>query len=303
MILTAKTITEINTIRKFRQILTFEFELIICILRMKLFVISMLFLMPCFAFGQLFPKLPDFRGNIEKVTEKRYGKALNQDKKDSAVFKPRKYSGRKYTYQFDENSKLKSRSDIFQNKVLTEYTYQRNNQGGRIMEREIVEKDNDGRAGDYVEYENFIDSVGQITKVNYWAFDHRKNARELFMIEMNAEYKQGKLMSFTSHPVNEKGDIDTGEKCELFYDSAGRLIRIDRIDLESNLKTELLYTLEANGFLDHYSIDFLVGLPIYGKNPKQDIYYKCDSHGNWVKKYRITNKKKIIEARRTIKYQ
>ena len=270
---------------------------------MKLAVISILFLMPILAFGQLFPKLPEFRGNIEKVTERRYGKELNQTKKDSAVFKPGKYSGWKYTFLFDENSKLKSRTNSFQNKVLTEYAYQRNKVGDRIIEREIIEKDNRGHAGDCVEYENFLDSDGRITKVNFWAVDHQKNTRELFMVEMNAEYKQGKLMSFTRHNISEAGKMDTGEKCELFYDSADRIVRIERKDIESDLKTELSYTLNTNGFLDHYSIDFLVGLPVYGKNPKQDIYYKCDKQGNWIRRYWLADKKKFVEAKRIIKYK
>jgi len=270
---------------------------------MKLVFILVLLLLPSITFGQLFPKLPEFRGNIEKVIEKRYGKELNPTKKDSAVFKPGKYSGWKYTYLFDENSKLKSRINSFQNKVLTKYSYQRNKMGDRIIEREIIEKDDRGHAGDYVEYENFTDSDGRITKVNFWAVDQQKNTRELFLIEINAEYRQGKLISFTRHNVSEKGDIDSGEKCELFYDSADRLVRIERKDIESDMKTELSYTLNTNGFLDHYSIDFLVGLPVYGKNPKQDIYYNCDKHGNWVKKYWLADKKKLVEAKRTIKYK
>lgn len=270
---------------------------------MKLVFIFVWFLLPSITFGQLFPKLPEFRGNIEKVTEKRYGKELYPTKKDSAVFKPGKYSGWKYTYLFDENSKLKSRTNSFQNKVLTEYAYQQIKIGDRIIEREIIEKDDRGNAGDYVEYENFADSDGRITKVNFWAVDQQKNTRELFLIEMNAEYRQGKLISFTRHNVSEKGDVDTGEKCELFYDSADRLIRIERKDIESNLTTKVSYTLNPKGFLDHYSIDFLVGLPVYGKNPKQDIYYKCDKHGNWVKKYRLADKKRLIEAKRSIKYK
>ena len=270
---------------------------------MKPAVISILFLMPVLTFGQLFPKLPEFRGNIEKVTERTYGKELNQTKKDSAVFKPGKYSGWKYTYLFDENSKLKSRTNLFQNKVLTEYAYQRNKVGDRMIEREIIEKDNRGHSGDYVEYENFLDSDGRITKVNFWAVDHQKNTRELFMVEMNAEYKQGKLMSFTRHNISEAGKMDTGEKCELFYDSADRIVRIERKDIESDLKTELSYTLNTNGFLDHYSIDFLVGLPVYGKNPKQDIYYKCDKQGNWIRRYWLADKKKFVEAKRIIKYK
>ncbi len=270
---------------------------------MRILITSLFLLFSVGSFGQLFPKLPEFKGNIEKVTEKRYGKELNPTKKDSAVFKSGKYSGWKYTYLFDKKSKLKSQINSFHNKVSTEYFYQRKKMSDRITERETIRKDIQGHSGDYIEYENFIDSDGRITKVNYWTADHRKNTRELFMIESNAEYKLGKLISFTRQNVSETGVVDAGERCELFYDSAGRIVKIERNDIGSNLKTELLFTLNANGFLDHYSVDLLVGLPVYGKNPKQDIYYKCDRHGNWVKKYRLSGEKKNIEAKRRIKYK
>lgn len=270
---------------------------------MKKFVAYIFLLLPCIAFGQLFPNVPEFRGNIKKVTEKRYGKELNPTKKDSGVFKPGKYSGWKYTYLFDKNSKLVKRTNSFQNKMQTDYTYLRSKTGDRIIEQEIIQNDNKNQSGNMIEYENFTDSNGRITKVNFWSVDQKKNTRELFLVEMNADYKQGKLMSFTRHNVREKGEMDAGEKCELFYDSADRLMRIERNDIESDLKTVLYYTYNNNGFLDHYSVDFLVGLPVYGKNPKQDIYYKCDSRGNWVRKYWLSGTKKLVEAKRIIKYK
>ena len=270
---------------------------------MRILITSLFLMFSVGSFGQLFPKLPEFRGNVEKVTEKQYGKEQIPTKKDSSVFKPGKYSGWKYTFLFDENSKLKSRKNSFRNNVLTEYTYQRNKIGDRNIEREIIERDNEGHAGDFVEYENFVDLDGRITKVNYWVGNHQKQTRELFMIEMNAVYKEGKLISFTRHNVNDAGVMDSGERCELFYDSANRIVRIERKDIESDLKTELSYSLNPNGFLDHYSIDLLVGLPVYGKNLTQNIYYKCDSHGNWVKKYTLADQEMIIEAKRKIKYK
>jgi hypothetical protein len=255
------------------------------------------------SFGQLFPKVADFHGDIEKVTEKRYGKELNPTKNDSGVFKPGKYSGWKYTYLFDENSKLAKRTNSFQNKILTDCTYLRSKTGDRIIEQEIVQPGNKNQPASMIEYENFTDPEGRIAKVNFWAVDQQKNTRELFLVETNAHYKQGKLKSFTRHNVSRTGELDAGEECELFYDTADRLIRIERKDIESDLKTVLYYTYNNSGFLDHYSVDFLVGLPVYGKNPKQDIYYKCDTHGNWVRKYWLSGEKKLVEAKRIIKYK
>lgn len=270
---------------------------------MKLIVISIVLLLPFISFGQLFPNVADFQGDVAKVVEKRYGKEYNPWRRDSGSYKPGVYSGWKYIYLFDENSKLVKRTNSFQSKIQTDYTYLRNKAGNRIIEQEIIQNDDKNQSGNMIEYENFTDSDGRITKVNFWAVDQKKNTRELFLVEMNANYKQGKLMSFTRHNVNEKGELDAGEKCELFYDSAGRLIRIERNDIETDLKTVLYYTYNRNGFLDHYSVDFLVGLPVYGKNPKQDIYYKCDTRGNWVRKYWLSGKKKFVEAKRSIKYK
>lgn len=270
---------------------------------MKLIIISILSLLPGFAVAQLFPKTIDFHGNITKVTEKRYGKELNPAKKDSVVFKPGKYSGWKYTYFFDEKSKIVKQTNTFQDKIQSVYSYQRSKIGDRVIEREVIESGKNAEAGKAIEYENFTNTEGRIAKVNYWSVDTRKNTRSLFLTETDAEYKLGKLVSFTRHNVDDAGNLDAGEKCELFYDTSGRLIRIERKDIESDLKTVLDYTYNPKGFLDHYSVDFLVGLPIYVKNQIQEVYYKCDSHGNWVKKYWLADKKKLIEAKRIIKYK
>lgn len=271
---------------------------------MKLFVISIFLLFPFVGEAQLFPNVVDFHGKIDKVTEKKYGKEYATNKKDSGVFKPGRFSGWKYIYLFDENSKLTKQVNIFLNQVQAESIYQRTKTGDKIViEREIISYTDLTKPGNCVEYENFINQKGQIQKVNYWSVDLKKNTRELFLVESDAEYRGERLQSFVRHNVNEKGDLDTGERCELIYDGAGRLIRIERKDIETELKTILNYTYNPHGFLDHYSVDFMVGLPVWGKNPKQDIYYKFDRQGNWVRKYWYSGKKRYIEARRVIKYK
>lgn len=270
---------------------------------MRTFFTTLFLLLSVVTFGQLFPKVADFHGNIVRVTERRYGKEMIPTKKDSGVFKPGKYSGWKFVYYFDQDSKLVKRVNTFQGKVYTEYSYQRTHSGDSYTEKEIIEKDEFNPASESVEYENFIDQNGRITSVNFWAIDRKGKSRELFMVEKNPEYNQGRLVAFTRHIVNEQGDLGSGERVELFYDQAGRLIRIERKDINSEFKTVLNYTLTPNGFLDHYSVDFLVGLPIYGRNPKQDIYYKCDKQGNWVRKYWLAGDKRLMEAKRKIKYR
>ena len=271
---------------------------------MKLFAYILLFLFAAISRGQLFPNIVDFHGKVEKITEKRYGKELATARKDSGTFKPGRYSGWKYIYTFDENSKITRQLNVFLNKVQSESSWQRNKKGDRIIiEREVISYTDLTRPGNCIEYENFINQDGQIIKVNYWSVDLKQNTRELFLVESDAEYRQGKLQTFVRHNINEKGEPDTGERCDLVYDGAGRLIRIERRDIETDLKTVLNYSYNPNGFLDHYSVDFLVGLPVYGKTTRQDIYYKCDKAGNWTRKYWYSGKKRFLEARRIIKYK
>lgn len=267
------------------------------------FIFSILLLAPFIGYSQLFPRVADFHGSIAQITEKRYGKELGVAGKDSGVFKPGKFSGWKFQYFFDEESKLIRRVNLFQKKILTEYAYQRTKTADKLIESEQIIKDANNRSGEAVEYENFLDAEGRIVKVNFYAIDKKKNTRDLFLIEQNAVYQSGKLVSFTRHLVNENGEPDTGEICELRYDKHDNLVQIVRKDIVSELKTILDYSYNEKGFIDHYSVDFMVGLPIYGKNPKQDIYYTCDKQGNWVRKYYLAGKKKYVEARRIIKYR
>lgn len=267
------------------------------------FVFAILLLEPIIGLGQLFPRVADFHGPIVQITEKRYGKEINVSGKDSGVFKPGKFSGWKFQYFFDGESNLTKRVNSFQKKILTEYAYQRLKTSDKLTKSEFIVVDVNNRIGEGVEYENFLDTQGRIRKVNFYAIDQQKKTRELFLVEQNAVYQLDKLISFTRHQVNEDGQIVVGETCELIYDKKNNLVRIIRKDIVSDLKTILNYSFNDKGFINHYSVDFMVGLPIYGKNPKQDIFYICDKRGNWVRKYYLAGKKKYVEARRIIKYR
>ncbi|HEY3373346.1 MAG TPA: hypothetical protein VGK10_21055 [Prolixibacteraceae bacterium] len=268
---------------------------------MKKFLAYILLLLPGFALGQLFPKLPDFRGHIQNVTERRYGKEMNATQKDSGVFKPKAFSGWEYFYQF-ENSKLAQRTSKMNGEVNANYLYQREELGNRRIEREILQDSLKGKKGDYIEYENFINERGEVERVNFWSYNARENRRDLFLVEMNAEYDHAKLMSYTRHVILANGDMDTGEKCSLFYDSSDRLVRMERKDIATGLNTILYYYYNKKGFVNRFSIDYLVGLRNDQNTQRQDIHYKYDRRGNWVKRYWVAENKKRLEDRRKIKY-
>ncbi len=127
--------------------------------------------------------------------------------------------------------------------------------------------------------------------------------RELFLVEKDVEYQNDKLISFTRYNINENGDPDDGEKCDLFYDPSGRLIRIERKGIALNFNTILYYNYNNRGFANHFSIDYLVGLRNDQNKQRQENYFRYDRHGNWTKRYWITDNKKRMEAKRKIKYK
>lgn len=235
------------------------------------------------------------------MTERRYGKEMNALQRDSGVFKPKAFSGWEYVYQF-EDAKLVKRTNTINGEIDADFLYQREKIGNRRIVREVILDDVNGQKGDYIEYENFINVKGQVEKVNFWSFNDKENSRELFRIEMNAKYDNGMLLGYTRHAIKENGDMDSGETCSLIYDSTDRLIRLERKDIATGLKTILYYQYNRRGFVDLFSIDYLVGLRNDQNTQKQVIRYKYDHRGNWVRRYWMSDDEKRLEDKRRIKY-
>lgn len=269
---------------------------------MKKTLLYLLILLPALAFGQLFPKVGDFKGKVRKVTERRYGKELNAYKKDSGVFRPKAFSGWEYIYEFDAHAQLIKRTNQVNGVVDASYRYERETNGNRKIEREIFLDNHNQREGDYIEYENFLNEEGKVEKVNFWYFTTRGNKKELFLVEKDAQYEQGRLVSYTRHSVMDDGEMDTGELCSLIYDSSGRLVRMERKDIVSGFKTILYYTYNRRGFVNYFTIDYLVGLRKDQNTQKQTIRYKYDRRGNWTRRYWVVDKKHRLEDKRKVKY-
>lgn len=270
---------------------------------MKKTILYLLLLFPAFAFGQLFPEVGDFRGKVRRITERRYGKELNTYKNDSGVFRPKAFSGWEYIYEFDENYRLVKRTNTVNGAIDAAYTYEWEESANRQIEREIIQDNNNQSKGDYIEYENLLNAEGKVEKVNYWAYKARDNKRELFVVEKDARYEQGKLVSYTRHAVKEDGELDAGELCSLIYDASGKLIRMERKDIIAGFKTILYYHYNRRGRISQYTIDYMVGLRDDQNTQKQNIYYKYDRRGNWTRRYWLADNKRRLEDKRKIKYQ
>lgn len=269
---------------------------------MKIIIIYFLIVIPCFAFGQLLPKVPEFKANIKKVVEKRYGQEFNPWRKDSGSYKPGVFSGWKSTYLFDENSKLTQRIVTFKGKINNVCSYLTKNEGNRKIVQEKTKDYLSDQKEYMLEYENFMDQDGRIIKVNCREQISPESSKELFLFETNAEYNKSKLTAFTRYNITATGDTASSEKCLLTYDTRGRLKRIDRKDISSGFTTSIQYYFNDKGLVGHYSIDLMTEIQEYGKKQIQDIYFKYDTRGNWTRMYRKSGKKNVPEAKRSIKY-
>lgn len=261
-------------------------------------------LFPFVCFGQLFPNIPDFKGNLAEITEIGTGKEMKLFGIFKKTYYPGLASGWKYTFEFNENSKLIKRTNSFKDEVKSSCWYQSDRVENRFIERETNSSEGDNRQGDYVEYENFVNAEGQIVQVNYWEYRANENIRERYLVENNTEYQDGRLISFNRQNVDENGEFRNAEKCNLYYNSRGQVARFERINIATGLKTVLSYKYDNKGFMYHYSIDFLIDLVEYnGENQSQEFFYEYDDQGNWTKMYLKTDGKKRLQAKRRIKYR
>jgi len=270
---------------------------------MKKFATYIFLILPFLSFGQLFPKVGEFRGNIEKVVEIRYGKEGKSLNFLEKIFLPAVLSGWQYIYQFDHNANLVKRTSIFEGTIKEEYTFHRDTTKNVIIEREINTTLNNKQESDYLEYESILDPSGKIIKVTCSAYNSKTKKKELIQIDKDAEYVNNQLMSFLRQSIDSNGNISGEEKISLFYTYSGNLNRLERKDLNSGLSTIINFSYDNARLVIDFSVNFLSELHEYGKKEQnQVILYKYDRNGNWIRKYWKADDKYLLEAKRRIKY-
>lgn len=269
---------------------------------MKKLLAYFLLLLPGLAFGQLFPKVPDFRGNLRQVTEKRYGREVAGLKKTDGKYRPKPFSGWVLTYQFDQKSRLLSRTDTYNNGVQSKKIYSYRRDGSLMITRETEKSNASGENGNFQETEELVKSDGLVAEVDYLSFDAKTGETSLFMVEKDAHYSGGKLIDFKRIQFGDQNDTTTVESCKLAYDNSGRLSEITRTDVSSGFNTIIRLYYNQRGLVDRYSVDLLSELQEIGEKQLQDIYYRYDRRGNWKRMYRGSGAQKQLEAKRKNKY-
>lgn len=269
---------------------------------MKRFFVYILILLPVFSFGQLFPKIADFKGDVRLVVEKMYGKEVQDPDNQDEILRPKAFSGERNIYLFDQQSNLISKTNTLEGEVNIIYLYQKETKNNRIQAKEFVAESKNGDIGDYLEYDNYLNSENRIEKADCWVYNAKDENRVLYLVEQDAEYSNDRLLNFVRYQFNADGDTTNREKINLAYDSAGNMERIERKDLSSGFTSVISCQYDGKGNLYKYSIDFLVEIQEYKKYQPQDVYYKYDRHGNWIRKYLKFDKSYNLQTKRRISY-
>ena len=295
----------------------------------KYIISFLIILIPKIFFGQLFPSISNFNGEIEKVVEKRFGKEVYLLNRRIGIYLPRCYSGWKYVYYLDTNGKLERRINSFKGKLRADYIYKYDSTKDAIHEREIDNDTVNNHKGNYIEDEYIFDSGGKIEKVNIWSFDSTVGSKKIFIVEKDIQYDSlNNIISYYRHGYDVNGKETIGELYIILYDSLSRVIAVEEkaidqktIVVESENLTwtfknvpitepELLkkwtYKYNSIGQLVSYSIKHFGEIYKANSDDGKDfqVFFKYDNKNNWIKMYeQMGNSKKRLEAKRRIKYK
>lgn len=309
----------------------------LCIIREKTLqmrkirhIVSLLILLiPTISFGQLFPTIEDFNGEIEKVVDKRYGKEVYLFNRWTVMYLSKCYSGWKYVYQLDSNGKLERRINSYKGKLRADYIYKYDSSANVTYEREIVNDTVNNNKGNYIEDEYILDLNGEIEIVNIWSFHFADSSKEIIVVEKDIKYDSiGNIISYYRHGFDFKGKELTGELYVIHYDSLSRVVAVEEkaidektilVESDNNTQTfedvpisepELLkkwiYKYNPKGQLVSYTIKYYGDLYKASSGGGQDykLFFKYDNKNNWTKMYKqLGDSKKRIESKRRIKYK
>lgn len=297
--------------------------------KIKLIVCLLIILIPTISFGQLFPSIEDFNGEIEKVVDKRYGKEVYIFNRWTGVYLSRCYSGWKYVYQFDSIGNLERRTNSYKRKLRADIIYKYDSSANVAYEREIVNDNINNNKGNYIEYEYILDLNGKIEKVNIWSYHFADSSKEIIAVGKDIKYDSfGKIISYYRHGYDFKGKELIGELYLIHYDSLSRVVAVEEkaiyektilVESDNNTQTfedvpisepELLkkwiYKYNTKGQVVSYTIKYYGELYKASSGGGQDykLFFKYDNKNNWTKMHlQLGDSKKSLKAKRRIKYK
>lgn len=299
-------------------------------MKRKRYIISLLIiLIPTISFGQLFPSISNFNGEIEKVVEIRYGKKMYLFNRWTGIYLPRCSSGWKYVYHLDNNGRLERRINLFKGELRADNIYNYDSTEKVIHEREIVNDTVNDHKGDYIEDEYILDSEGKINKVNIWSFQSSDCSKKIIVVEKDIQYDSlNNITSYYRHGYDINGKEIIGQLYVMHYDSLSRVIAVEEKAINQNtiivksdnhtqsfktvpisepeLLKKWIYKYNSKGQLVSYTIKYFG--EVYKSSPDgvedYKLSFKYDNKNNWIKMYKQWgNSKKRLEAKRRIRYK
>lgn len=270
------------------------------------------------SFGQLFPELPELKGEVASIIETR---SRGHEKPGSW----------KYYYVYDEHNRKISQLNKFKGQRRGHYSYQYDTTNNRYFTRELFENNKGEGKDDYHEAEYILNSNRKITQCNIWFCNSNDYHRELAVVEKDVKYDSlGRMTSYNRNVFMDLHEEYMNQVYEFHYDSLSRLVRILKKDVgttsepyrdekdsliwrfknvpiaEPVLSSSWTYEYDDQGMLISSSFQFhgptqeIKGLRQEGLN----LSYEYDSTGNWINCFKhLDNGETILYMKREIEYE
>lgn len=270
------------------------------------------------SYCQLFPDLPELKGNVASIVEMHFG---GHEKSGSW----------KYYYVFDEHNRKISQLNKLKGKKRGHYIYQYDTTNYRYFTREIFNHAKGQEKGSYHETEYILNSKGKITRCNTWFCNSPVYHRELAVVEKNIQYDNlGRMTTYHRNIFIGLNEEYMNQIYEFEYDSLSRLVRITEKDIgittqpyrdeEDSLTWRVKSVpitepvLSRSWTFKYNDQGLLVSRTCQYHGPTQEIKglhqkdfklsYEYDSFSNWLTCYRhLDNGETVLYMKREIEYK
>ena len=299
---------------------------------MKSLLLILFITTPIASLCQLLPEVEVYRGNIDKVVQKKYAKVssviINPNGSQTTIGGSLKYTGLKTTMNFDSNTNL-IRKELKWRKLLAgiEY-YERDTIGNKAYLRTSYDKKGSIKNPEKKNIKEYtLNEFKQPYKYKNYFITSIEDSNQIITIDYEGVYKNGNLISFKHVELNFKLDTLFKSTAQINYNDSGQVTEIiERSNGtysyykknispgENKIKTiqtkeprvlrKYSYTYDTKGNLAENKIEMFAVYTDDEENINTTYTYEYDKFNNWTVRYKQKeNQPKLLDAKQKIKYR